>query len=189
MANINVDNNGNDTTVIDYDNDINLPQFLNNAVSKVGRRIIPNNKYYSLYSKHFSYLIKQSDVPSSINNITKMLDAEKWIEAYQEENKTFIDRNVYTIVDKVPIGAELLNMIYLFKKVYDTEWNIKKYKVRCVIRGDQQSNESYNDTYAPNVDAISILTLLCIAQANDWHIQSVDIKCAFVSYSQRRYLC
>lgn len=145
-------------------------------VNRYGRPIKPR----SVLTYHIKSVDPSQITPKSLSHMLTLPDSAEWIEAYDAEMKVFDDRNVLIPVATVPKNAIILDMKFVFKRVYNTDATLKKRKVRLVLRGDRQKPDSYDETYAPNVDLSSIFTLLFLVQSKGYFIQSIDIRAAFL---------
>ena len=94
-----------------------------------------------------------------------------------KENNTFADIEFdFSTIPKSKIVPSQL--VFDIRK--NPDGTIKKYKCRLVARGDLQSWDTYNDTFADTVSTKSVNMLFSIAAKQDLVMESIDIKTAFL---------
>ena len=80
--------------------------------------------------------------PKNFKDAMSRKDRQEWAEALNKEYRGFKDSNALAIV-KPPKGARLLGRLTRWEYKKDNS-TLVKYKVRMVVRGDQQAEgESY----------------------------------------------
>jgi len=93
-----------------------------------------------------------------------------------EEFKVFIRYNIHD----VPRDATILPLLVLFSRKYDENGNIKKHKCRIALRGDQQTEEDYDEISSPVISPIAKKIILALAVQYGLCIIQVDFKCAYL---------
>jgi len=87
----------------------------------------------------------------------------------------------WQLVNPSPNVTPIFNKWVMVKK-YDREGNLQKYKARLVAKGYSQiPGMDYNDTFAPVVRMETIRTLLALAVQENWEIQQMDVKGAYLN--------
>ena len=91
------------------------------------------------------------------------------------ENKT------WTLVD-LPPGRKAIGSKWVFKIKRNADGSVERYKARLVAKGyDQKEGIDYNETFAPVVNGKSIRVVFTLAAMNDWEIDHLDVKTAFLN--------
>ena len=83
-------------------------------------------------------------------------------------------------VKDIPKNLILPSMLIYDKQFYP-DGSFKKYKCRLVIRGDKWYDIYHMNTYASTVKSESVRMLLSIAAIEDWEMESIDVKTAFLN--------
>ena len=93
------------------------------------------------------------DEPSSYQEATRSTEWPKWKEAIQEELRSLIKNNTWSMVNR-PEGRQVVSVKWVFKKKRDEQGKVARYKGRLVARGfTQVAGLDYTDTFAPVVHA------------------------------------
>ena len=69
----------------------------------------------------------------------------------------------------------------IYDKQYNPDGSFKKYKCRLVCRGDKWYDIYNMNTYASTVKSESVRMMSAIAAIEDWEMESVDVKTAFLN--------
>jgi len=106
------------------------------------------------------------------------------VRAIKDEIDSMVKGNVMTPISYSQIPtSERRNIIptHMFlKEKYKSDGQYDKMKGRLVANGNLESPDNIDDTYAPTVNPISVLTVLNIAAATGSLVSSYDIKSAFL---------
>jgi transposase InsO family protein len=106
---------------------------------------------------------------------------EKWQVATDEEMASLLENNTWEVVDKPP-GANIIDVKWVYKVKYDTTGKVDRFKARLVAKGYKQlEGIDYNEVFAPVTKYSTIRSLLAVAAAEDWELQLLDIKTAFLN--------
>lgn len=125
-------------------------------------------------------LFVSDDVPKDYDDVQKSECKQEWRSAIKEEVKSLMENETWKIV-KPPKGAKLLTSRWIFKKKSDEDGNLTKYKARLVAKGYMQKKGiDYGETYAPVARMPTIRLLLAIGIQNDFLIEHMDVKTAFL---------
>ena len=106
---------------------------------------------------------------------------QEWVEALNKEYKGYKDCTTLAVVKPLK-GARILGTLTRWEYKEDT-CRLVKYKVRMVIRGDQQvEGESFtsSDLYAPVVKAPEALLILAMAAAEGCSVYKTNTSQAFL---------
>lgn len=124
-------------------------------------------------------LIENSNDPINYEEAMSRDDKDKWIEAMNDEMASMSKNNVWELVDR-PKGNIVSNK-WVFKRKYDQNGNIIKYKARLVARGfSQKYGIDYHETYSPVVNMVFIRLLIAYAAVERLKIATFDVKTAFL---------
>ena len=117
----------------------------------------------------------------------QMPDSAKWRQAVEEELDSMRKNEVFQEVDRreaVEAGSKILRLFWLFKRKYNAEGKIIKYKARLVVLGnEQESGIDYFENYAPVVNIESLRVLLAFIVKYDMKFKVADVVTAFLNGS------
>lgn len=110
-------------------------------------------------------------------------EAEKWIEAVEDEFNAYTINKTWTIVprknDRKPIDSK-----WVFKVLRDTSGKAYRYKARLCARGFMQKpGLDYTETFSPVVRYDTLQTLLAVMTEKDLELVQFDVRTAFL-YSE-----
>ncbi len=98
--------------------------------------------------------------------------AQDWVDACQYEMDTLDKLKVWHL-EPLPEGSKAVKSKWVFKKKADG-----RFRVRLVAKGFTQLN--FDKTFSPVARFESLRLLLPLAMLEDWEIQQMDIKSAFL---------
>ncbi|WVZ07142.1 hypothetical protein V8G54_020488 [Vigna mungo] len=117
------------------------------TINEVLRRSKRQREETSFGDDFYIYLV-DSD-PTSFVEATSALDAKQWDKAIRIEIESILNNNTWTLVD-LPKGEKPIGCKWIFKKKYNPDGSIEKYKARLVAKDfTQKPNIDYFDTFAP----------------------------------------
>ena len=131
-----------------------------------------------------SHTTNSKDIPRNFGSIPHFKDANHWYDSTKSELNSMFDNDVWfePDIDKKIISKNLiLPSMLIYDKQYNPDGSFKKYKCRLVIRGDKWFDVYNMNTYASTVKSESVRMLLSIAAIEDWEMESVDVKTAFLN--------
>ncbi|KAI7943896.1 hypothetical protein MJO28_011424 [Puccinia striiformis f. sp. tritici] len=109
------------------------------------------------------------------------LDGEEWLIAIGVEIDNIKRHEVWVVTPLVP-GTKELDTVWVFKRKYDADGKLLKYKARLCVRGFRQiEGVNYNHTFAPTGRVATLRMMFGLAASRDWDIQQMDVKCAFLN--------
>ena len=80
-----------------------------------------------------------------------------------------------------PRGRKVLRGKWVFRLKRGPYNEVLRYKTRWVVRGfEQKEGLDYNETFATVVKPMSYKALFAFAAAQDWEIEQMDVKTAFL---------
>jgi hypothetical protein len=121
--------------------------------------------------------------PPTLRAALEAHDAENWKKAIQTTlNQHILEMKTWELVD-LPEGRQPIGNKWVFLRMRDEHGNIIKHKARLVAQGFSQKlgiDYSENGTFTPAMRFDTLRTLLAIATIEDWDIQQIDIKGAYL---------
>ncbi|RVX06299.1 Retrovirus-related Pol polyprotein from transposon TNT 1-94 [Vitis vinifera] len=117
-------------------------------------------------------------VPNTIQDAFKI---SEWKKAVQDEIDALEKNGTWTITD-LPVGKRPVGCKWIFTIKYKADGLVKRFKARLVAKGFTQSyGIDYQETFAPVAKLNTIRILLSLAVNQDWCLQQLDIKNAFLN--------
>ncbi|RVX10878.1 Retrovirus-related Pol polyprotein from transposon TNT 1-94 [Vitis vinifera] len=161
--------------------DSTLPIALSKGVRRCTDHPIGNYVTYEGLSpsyRAFSTSLDDTQVPNTIQEAFKI---SKWKKAVQDEIDALEKNGTWTITD-LPVGKRPMGYKWIFSIKYKADGSIERFKARLVARGFTQSyGIDYQETFAPVAKLNTIRILLSLAVNQDWCLQQLDIKNAFLN--------
>ena len=115
------------------------------------------------------------EAPNSYWEAMTSPDKKKWVEASQEEYKGLTEMGVWRLVD-CPSNQKTIKCRQTYVVKYDSQ-----YKARLVAKGyTQVQGIDYEETFSPVARYESIRYLLAHAALQDWEINAMDVKLAYL---------
>ncbi|RVX19440.1 Retrovirus-related Pol polyprotein from transposon TNT 1-94 [Vitis vinifera] len=112
---------------------------------------------------------------------TRTLKISEWKKAVQDEIDALEKNGTWTITD-LPVGKRPVGCKWIFTIKYKADGSVERFKARLVARGFTQSyGIDYQETFAPVAKLNTIRILLSLAVNQDWCLQQLDIKNAFLN--------
>jgi len=106
----------------------------------------------------------------------------EWLSAMHEELEVLKAKDVYEEIDKLPPGKKAIQSKWVLHIKCDKDRQISRFKGRLVMKGFTQIfGCDYTFTFAPVARWESIWLILCIAAINDFELQHIDIKNAYLN--------
>ncbi|RVW53815.1 Retrovirus-related Pol polyprotein from transposon RE1 [Vitis vinifera] len=125
----------------------------------------------------FATSLDDTQVP---NTIQEALKISEWKKAVQDEIDALEKNGTWTITD-LPVGKRPVGCKWIFTIKYKADGSVERFKARLVARGFTQSyGIDYQETFAPVAKLNTIRILLSLAVNQDWCLQQLDIKNAFL---------
>lgn len=133
---------------------------------------------------NYCYTVTQADAipdPITLEEALSMPDGNYWQEAIDEELGNLERNGTWEIVPR-PRDQGVVKCKWIFRKKYDENGNLQRYKARLVACGySQVQGIDFNETYSPVIKMKSIRILLAVAIERDWKIHQVDITAAYLN--------
>ena len=108
-------------------------------------------------------------------------DAKKWKEAMESELNS-LHRNDAWDLCELPQRRRAVGSKWVFKRKYDVDGNIERYKARLVAQGyNQRYGIDYDETFCPVVRFESVCALIALAAKKKLHLHQLDVTTAFLN--------
>lgn len=108
--------------------------------------------------------------------------ARHWASSMQDEVKSISENDTWQLVPMPQHDAKVIQGRWVFRTKTDANGKILKFKSRWVVRGFQQEEGSnYTNTFASVVKPMSYKVLFSIAAAQNFEIEQMDVKTAFLN--------
>lgn len=119
--------------------------------------------------------------PLTVTETLSSADAERWKLAMDEEYNSLIKNGTWSLAD-LPTRRQPVTNKWIFKKKYDQNGQVTRFKARLVVRGfTQVYGEDYTDTLAPVAKFTTMRMVLAVATQDDLNLQQLDVKTAFLN--------
>ena len=120
-------------------------------------------------------MLAHLEEPQSLDEALARDDSEQWYEAWESEVDSLV-RNETWVLASLPAGRKAIGCRWLLKWKEDG-----CYKARLVAKGyNQKAGVDYTETFAPVAKFNSLRTLLALVCENDWELEGMDVKTAFL---------
>ncbi|PLW07246.1 hypothetical protein PCANC_28159 [Puccinia coronata f. sp. avenae] len=130
-------------------------------------------------------------VPKTYRSAMSSPEAAKWSSAIKLELDAMVRLGVWTVVP-IPSNRHLLGTIWVFRKKYDANGNLMKFKARLCAQGSaQQEGIDFNKTYAPTGRSSVLKTALTVGINAGMDIHQMDVCNTFLNgkLDEEIYLC
>ncbi|RVW49080.1 Retrovirus-related Pol polyprotein from transposon TNT 1-94 [Vitis vinifera] len=161
--------------------DSTLPIALRKGVRRCTDHPIGNYVTYEGLSPSYRAFATSLDDTQVPNTIQEALKISEWKKAVQDEIDALEKNGTWTITD-LPVGKRPVGCKWIFTIKYKADGSVERFKARLVARGFTQSyGIDYHETFAPVAKLNTIRILLSLAVNQDWCLQQLDIKNAFLN--------
>jgi len=129
---------------------------------------------------YMCFMALMNDDPQTVEEALSRSDSDQWLQAMNEELKSFAETGTYEVVDADP-SYRPIPLKWVLKRKRDEAGRVTRYRARLVAKGYRQiAGLDFHELYAPVCRAASIRTLLTHAAVNNLEIEQLDIKTAFL---------
>ena len=126
-------------------------------------------------------LTRTSTEPTSVKEVMKSPNKEKWEDAMKDELKSLQKNDVWELV-KLPNDRKTVGSKWVFKEKIGADGSIERYKARLVAQGySQQRGLDYDETFSPVVRTESVRALIALAAKNNRILHQLDVTTAFLN--------
>ncbi|KAI0990896.1 hypothetical protein K3495_g17291, partial [Podosphaera aphanis] len=111
-------------------------------------------------------------------------EAAQWKVAAKEEFRSLKNTGTIDIIprSKLPAGRKPMKCKWVFKKKYNADGSIERWKARCTAKGfTQRQGIDYKETFAPTPRPETGTILLALAHQLGWHRRQGDVPTAFLN--------
>jgi hypothetical protein len=120
--------------------------------------------------KHFSLSISSILEPTYYH---QAVHHAEWCDAMHNEIQALDLINISTIVD-LPPSKQSIGCKWVYKVKHKSDGTIERYKARLVGKGYTQCEVlDYYETFSPVAKLTTMMTLLAVASARNWHFHYV----------------
>jgi hypothetical protein len=131
------------------------------------------------FRSNFALSITDDD-PKTVREAVNSEDSKLWKKAMIEEMDA-LDKNEAWDIVELPAGRKSVGSKWLFKKKFNAEGKVEKYKARLVEKGySQVEGIDFGEIFSPVAKLTSIRFLLYIAAAFDLEVEQMDVKTTFL---------
>ncbi|KAI3694502.1 hypothetical protein L1987_77468 [Smallanthus sonchifolius] len=103
-----------------------------------------------------------------------------WNRAMTDEFHALIENNTWELVPRTP-DMNIIRCMWIFKHKNKSDGSLERYKARLVCDGrSQQIGVDCDETFSQVVKPATICTVLSITLFNNWEINQLDVKNAFL---------
>lgn len=121
------------------------------------------------------------DNPKTLREAKQSKEWSKWEKVIQIELDTLKQMGTWELMD-APTDRKPITSKWIFVKKYDKDGNLQKCKVHLVAQGfTQVPGMDYNEMFTPIVRLETIRAILALTVAQDWEIQQMDVKGAYLN--------
>ncbi|PKU84061.1 Retrovirus-related Pol polyprotein from transposon TNT 1-94 [Dendrobium catenatum] len=104
----------------------------------------------------------------------------EWRQAMAEEFTALQQQGTWQLVPP-PIQAPILGCKWTFRKKFNSDGSIARFKARLVAQGNQhEQGIDFGETFSPVAKLPTIRVLFTIALSNGWPVQQLDVSNAFL---------
>jgi transposase InsO family protein len=119
--------------------------------------------------------------PKTFAQAMRRLDRNEWLMAVEVELNNIKCHEVW-VVAPMKVGTRLLDTVWVFKRKYNADGELLKFKARLCVRGFRQlEGIDYGATFAPTGRLATLRVLLGVAAARDYQVEQMDVRCAFLN--------
>lgn len=131
------------------------------------------------FGKNFFTFLIEGD-PSTYDEVMTSSESSYWKEAIDSEIKSIIENKTWILTD-LPHGNKPIGTKWIFKRKLRPDGSIERYKTRLVVKGFNQKDIDYFDTYAPIARITTLRTLIALASIYKLIIHQMDVKTIFLN--------
>lgn len=143
-----------------------------------------DNRWVNSNGKRGIILLSQMLDPDDAPLLEDALNGNErkdWADALAAEHTSFVENDVYDVVDR-PRKKKVISSRWILKKKRDYLGRVAKYKGRVVARGFSQiPGEDYKETYCPTIKATTIRAMCALAALKDMEAEHMDVQTAFLN--------
>ncbi len=129
-----------------------------------------------------AFLTGVGDEKLTDRTIKQRDDYHKFVEGQEEELEGAFETGTFVRVDKmdIPRGANIFNMMWVYKIKPATSLEAERYRSRLCVLGNKQKKDSYSETFAAVCKVKMFRMLLAISVHLGLRMTQIDISNAFM---------
>jgi len=128
-------------------------------------------------AKPWPAMLSHLEEPQTLSDALVSKESKEWYAAWESEVDSLVRKDTWELAFKLlPAGREAIGCRLLFSRKDDG-----RYKPRLVAKGySQREGLEYTETFAPVAKYNSLRSLLALVCENDWELEGMDVKTAFL---------
>lgn len=120
--------------------------------------------------------------PATVRDAQHSKYWNEWLAAMHEELEALKAKEVYKEVEELPSGRHTVQCKWVLRIKRNKDGQISRFKGRLVAKGFTQIfGQDFTFTFSPVAQWESIRSILCIAKLNNFELQHIDIKNAYLN--------
>lgn len=124
---------------------------------------------------------KEQLEPRTFSEALNRPEASKWQEAANEEYSSLIKSGTWKLT-ALPENRKAISNRWIFKRKYDQDGNISRYKARLVVRGfSQVAGQDYFEAFAPVIKFTTVRIVLALVAQLTLECHQMDVKTAYLN--------
>ena len=126
-------------------------------------------------------LTRGATEPTSVHEVMKSPDKEKWKSAMENEMKSLHSNDVWDLVP-LPAGRKVVGSKWVFKVKVAADGAVDRHKARLVAQGfSQKYGLDYDETFCPVVRSESVRAVIALAAGRKLKLHQLDVTTAFLN--------
>jgi hypothetical protein len=151
-----------------------------NPYNKMNEDLKRNTQIDKIEPNSHANLVIKTYEPNDYDEAIKSKEKYDWQKAMEEEYKSLIQNNTWTLVDMAPMN--IIDCKWVFKRKRDKFGNVVRYKARLVAKGFTQIHGvDYEETFSPVVKFATLRVILSIVAIENLECHQLDVKTAFLN--------
>jgi hypothetical protein len=131
------------------------------------------------FRSNFALSITDDD-PRTVREAVNSEDSKLWKKAMVEEMDA-LDKNEAWDIVELPAGRKSVGSKWLFKKKFNAQGKVEKYKAQLVAKGySQVEGIDFGEIFSPVAKLTSIRFILSIVVSFDLEVEQMDVKTTFL---------
>ena len=113
--------------------------------------------------------------------ITNAQHKMNWQFNINDEMISHKDNKTWVLINETPKRRKILTDKWVYRCKRNINEKITRYKARWCVRGfEQLKSFNYHETFVSMIKPISYKTIFAIAAANNWNVEQMNVKTAFL---------
>jgi Reverse transcriptase (RNA-dependent DNA polymerase) len=124
---------------------------------------------------------EDEEEPKSFRQAINSFDSENWLNAMKEELNSIHENETWILAD-LPDGRRAIGSKWVFKRKFDENGKVSRFKARLVAQGfSQRYGIDYDECFAPVVRSSTIRLFLSVAGMRGLLVNQYDVATAFLN--------